>query len=167
MDTTTFDLLLGTAALTCALVAGLLGSFAIIVMPGIGRLADRDYLRAFAVIDAVIQRNHPVFIVTWAGSVLSLIAATAVGVTSADDAAVSTLLLAASVLYIGGVQVPTLAVNVPLNNRLQATDLDTASTTTVADLRAAFDGRWSRWNRRRSAVALVVVVLLLLTHNVA
>lgn len=166
MDTTTFDLLLGAAVLTCALVAGLLGSFAIIVMPGIGRLADRDYLRAFAVIDAVIQRNHPVFIVTWAGSVLSLIAATAVGVTSADGAA-PVLLLAASVLYVGGVQVPTMAVNVPLNNRLQATDLDTASATTVAELRSAFDGRWNRWNRRRSAVALVVVVLLLLTHNVA
>lgn len=166
MDLTTFDLLLGVATLTCALVAGLLGSFAIIVMPGIGRLDDRDYLRAFAVIDAVIQRNQPVFIVTWAGSVLSLVAATVVGVTTTGGAA-SLLLLAASVLYIVGVQAPTMAVNVPLNNRLQATDLDTASTTTIAGLRSAFDGRWNRWNRRRSGVALLVVVLLLLTNHVA
>ena len=166
MDMLTFDLLLGAATLSCALVAGLLGCFATVVMPGLGRLDDRAFLRTFAAIDRVIQRNHPAFVVTWGGSVLSLLTVTAVGIATAEGA-VARLLVAASVLYVGGVQLPTMTVNVPLNNRLQATDLDEAPTSSVAALRDAFEGRWNRWNRGRSVLALAVVVLLLLTRHVA
>ena len=63
------------AAFLCSLVAGLLFSFAVVVMPGIGRLDDRDFLGAFQAIDRVIQNNQPLFIVAWVGSVLALLAA--------------------------------------------------------------------------------------------
>jgi uncharacterized membrane protein len=123
-------------------------------------------LSAFAAIDRVIQRNQPVFVVVWAGSVVSLLAATGIGLAEADGAAVA-LLLAAAALYLGGVQLPTGIVNIPLNNRLQAADLDTASPSSVAALRDEFEGRWNRWNRIRSVAAVAVVVLLLLASHVA
>lgn len=166
MDSTTFALLLGAATLTCALVTGLLGSFAVIVMPGLGDLEDRAFLRAFAVTDRVIQRNQPLFVLTWAGSVVSLLAVSGVGI--ATGAGVVPLLLGtATVLYLVGVQAPTLLVNVPLNNRLQAEDLDAAPQDVVDDLRAAYDGRWTRWNQLRSVAGLIVVLLLLTAGHLA
>lgn len=166
MDSTTFALLLGAATLTCALVTGLLGTYAVVVMPGLGDLDDRAYLRAFAVTDRVIQRNQPLFVLTWAGSVVSLLAATVVGV-AGGRGSVPLLLVAATVLYLVGVQLPTMLVNVPLNNRLQATDLDAADPGEVGVLRAAYEGRWGVWNRVRSAVSLVVVLLLLVAAHLA
>ena len=160
MDSTTFTLLLGAATLTCALVTGLLGTYAVVVMPGLGDLDDRAYLRAFAVTDRVIQGNQPLFVLTWVGSVASLLAVTAIGIAAAD-APVTLLLGAATALYVVGVQAPTMLVNVPLNNRLQAADLDAAPSHVVDDLRTAYEGRWTRWNRVRSIAGLVVVLLLL------
>lgn len=160
MDSTTFTLLLGAATLTCALVTGLLGTFAVVVMPGLGGLDDRAYLRAFAVTDRVIQDNQPLFVVTWVGSVASLLAVTVAGI-AAGDMTVTLLLGAATAFYLVGVQAPTMLVNVPLNNRLQAADLDAAPVQVVDDLRAAYEGPWTRWNRVRSVAGLIVVLLLL------
>ena len=46
------------AAFLCSLVAGFLFAFAIVIMPGIGSLNDREFLRAFQVMDRVIQNNQ-------------------------------------------------------------------------------------------------------------
>ena len=57
----------------CSLVAGLLFGFAIVVMPGIAKLTDKEYLLAFKHMDGIIQNNQPLFILVWAGSILSII----------------------------------------------------------------------------------------------
>jgi hypothetical protein len=44
-------LALGLSTLLCSLVAGFVFAFAVVVMPGIQTLSDRDYLRAFKVMD--------------------------------------------------------------------------------------------------------------------
>jgi hypothetical protein len=72
---TIFDGVLVLATFLCSLVAGFLFAFAAVVMPGIGRLDDRGFIRAFQVIDRVIQRNQALFVLVWVGSVLALIAA--------------------------------------------------------------------------------------------
>ena len=46
----------------CSLVAGLLFGFAVVVMPGIAKLTDKEYLLAFKHMDEIIQDNHPLFI---------------------------------------------------------------------------------------------------------
>ena len=74
-----FQITLVTATFLTSLVAGLLFIFAIVVMPGIKRLNDGEFIRAFQVIDGVIQNNHPLFLLAWMGSVVTLIAATALG----------------------------------------------------------------------------------------
>ena len=50
------------STLLCSLVAGLVFTFAIIVMPGIKNLGDLAYLQSFKEMDRVIQNNQPVFI---------------------------------------------------------------------------------------------------------
>lgn len=148
------------ATFFCALVAGFLFAFAVVAMPGLGRLEDREFLRAFQVMDRVIQDIHPVFMVVWVGSVVLLIAAAALGFARLDGAGL-VLLLSATLVYVLGVQVPTAAVNIPLNNRLQAVDVDALGEPDRRAARAAFEPRWNRWNRVRTVFASVAAALLL------
>ena len=42
-------------------------------MPGIAKLDDGGYLRTFQVIDGVIQKNQPIFVTIWIGSIIALV----------------------------------------------------------------------------------------------
>ena len=56
-----FETVLIVATLLCSLVAGLVFAFAVVVMPGIKDLKDGEFIRAFQVMDRVIQNNQPLF----------------------------------------------------------------------------------------------------------
>ena len=156
-----FAIALMLAAFLCSLVAGLLFAFAVVIMPGIKNLDDAAFIRAFQTIDRIIQNNQPLFMFVWAGSVLALIgsAVTAIGALTGVD---RLLIIVATLLYLLGVQVPTIAINIPLNNQLQK--LDVASMTGAARQRAreTFEARWNRWNVIRTLCASVVSGLLIL-----
>ena len=62
-----FQLTFIVATLLCSLVAGFVFACAVVVMPGTGNLSDGGFLRAFQVIDRVIQKNQPVFLLVWMG----------------------------------------------------------------------------------------------------
>ena len=68
-----FDILLVFTTLTCALVTGFILTFAVVVMPDLASLGDRDFIRAFQVTDGVIQRGQPVFSSIWIGSVIATV----------------------------------------------------------------------------------------------
>ena len=54
-----FHVTLMLTIMLCSLVAGLLFGFAIVVMPGIAKLTDKEYLLAFKHMDGIIQTtNH-------------------------------------------------------------------------------------------------------------
>jgi uncharacterized membrane protein len=161
MSVSIFSVLIVGATLLTALVAGLLLTFAIITMPGIGKLGDREFVRAFQVMDRIIQKNHPLFILTWAGSVLLLLGSVFLGIGVLPPALWSALIVA-TVAYFVGVQLPTLVINVPLNNALQEVDAQLASLEAVQAARRDFEAKWNRWNRRRTVVATAVTVVLLL-----
>lgn len=97
------------ATTLCSLVAGFLFAFAVVVMPGIGSLDDRDFIRAFQAIDRIIQNNQPLFLVVWVGSVLSLGAAALLSI-RAFDGIERQLVIVAALLYAFGVQLPTGAI---------------------------------------------------------
>jgi uncharacterized membrane protein len=160
MSTMFFQLVLLLAALLCSLVAGFLLAFAIVVMPGIARLDDSAFLRAFQVIDRIIQNNQPLFMFVWVGSVLALMAAAVLGLwqLSGTD---RVLVIAAALLYFLGVQLPTAAINIPLNNELQRLDLDAASEAARERARSGFEPRWNRWNGIRTACSILTSILLL------
>ncbi len=155
-----FALFLIIATLGCALVAGITLIFAIVIMPGLATLGDRGLLQGFKAIDRVIQDGQPLFMLVWMGSALALILATLVGLWVLDGIDMA-LLLAALAVYIAGVQVATMKVNLPLNGRLQALDLEQLDAADLADARAAFEPRWLRWNRLRTWLATLTACLLL------
>ena len=50
------------ATFLCSLVAGFMFAFSVVVMPGIKSLNDREFIKAFQVMDRIIQNNQPIFI---------------------------------------------------------------------------------------------------------
>jgi uncharacterized membrane protein len=144
----------------CSLVAGLLFGFAIVVMPGIAKLTDKEYLLAFKHMDGIIQNNQPLFVLVWAGSILSVMATLVLGMLNLSGSDVY-LVFFASILYLFGVQLPTFRFNIPLNNSVQRLDVEGLEESGAALSRAGFEQPWNRWNQIRTVNAVGTVSILL------
>lgn len=156
-----FQIILLMATLLCALVAGLLFAFAVVVMPGLGHLGDRDFIRAFQQIDGVIQRGQPLFGLVWLGSILAVMIGFPFGFAQLGGPE-KALLATAVVVYLLGVQLPTFMVNVPLNNALQEVDASSGDEEQWRSARDGFETKWNRWNRIRTGLAALTTALLLI-----
>lgn len=158
-------LILIGATLFCALSTGFVYAFAVVVMPGIRTLPDRDFLRAFKVMDRIIQNSAPLFVIVWAGSIVLLIAAGIMNISTLEGMP-KLLLIGAIGAYLLGFQLPTFVANVPLNNQLQAAKLDTLDVAGLQQARAAFEPRWVFWNTFRTVVGtLTTLALLIVLHS--
>jgi len=56
----------------------------------------------------------------------------------------------------------TVRTRVPLNNRLQALEVDSMEDVAIEEARQAFEPRWNRWNVIRTVAACATTVLLLI-----
>lgn len=156
-----FEIALVAATLLCSLVSGFLLGFVIVAMPGIGTLDDRGFVRAFQVMDRVIQDRQPVFMMMWLGSVVALVAAFALGLGELDGGRLA-LLIGATAGYLLGLQLPTAVVNIPMNNAIQAVDLRAADDAEVRAARERFEDRWNSWNVARTVAGCLSSLGLLL-----
>lgn len=155
-----FISLLLVATFLCALVAGFLFAFAIVVMPGIKTMTDEHFIRAFQSMDRVIQNNQPVFLLVWIGSAVTLIVAYAIGFGRLETENFW-LMTVCVVTYLFGVHAPTVIINLPLNSALQSVNLDAADRDAQLEARRNFERRWNRSNNFRTCVSCVVAVLLM------
>ncbi len=76
------DISLIFSIIYCSLVGGFIFTYAIVVMPGLSNLNDKEFIRAFQVTDAVIQNNQPLFMLTWVGSIVSLLSTILISIVS-------------------------------------------------------------------------------------
>jgi uncharacterized membrane protein len=155
-----FPIVLITSTVLCSLIAGFLFAFATIVMPGISSLNDREFIRAFQVIDGVIQNNQPLFVAVWMGSVVASVAAAGLGFGQLDGTQ-RLLLISAPLVYLLGVQLSTFTINVPLNNRLQTLNVDAMDAVALKVARMNFEPGWNRWNLVRTPFASLASILLI------
>ena len=155
-----YQLVLVLSTFLCTLVAGFLFAFAIVVMPGIKKLGDAEFIRAFQVIDRIIQNNQPIFLLVWAGSVFAIIASLVFGFARLDGPGLILLILA-TIFYLFGVQLPTGIVNVPLNNKLQTLDVEKTNEAGLRTAREEFEPRWNQWNTLRTVISSLVSLLLI------
>ncbi len=151
---------LSIATLFCSLVAGFLFAFVLVVMPGIQRLNDGEFIRAFQVIDGIIQNNQPIFVFVWVGSVIFLITSAILGIGQLNE--FFPLLIVGTLIYIFGVQLPTFTINVPLNNKLQTWDVIEMNESTLQAARLNFESRWNRWNVIRTFFACLTSTMLII-----
>ncbi len=155
-----FDAVAILSTLLVSLVAGFLFAFAVVVMPGIRSLHDGPYLRAFQVMDSVIQDNRAAFMVVWVGSVVAVLACVALATGRLAGADLYLLILTGG-LYLVGVQLPTVVINIPLNNQIQQLDVNSMTEEDRRAAREAFERRWNRSNVVRTYLSILTAALLI------
>ena len=156
MESEFFVFALLLAILLCALVSGLLLGFAVVVMPGIAKLSDKDFLLAFKHMDGIIQKNQPLFMLVWVGSIISVLASVILGTMNLSGQEALLLWIGCG-WYLVGVQLPTIAFNIPLNNTIQAIKIDKLNELELTNSRVNFEAKWNRWNRIRTINGIVAV----------
>lgn len=149
-----------SSALLCLLVTGFILTFAIVVMPGIAKLEDKDFLKAFQVTDGIIQGNQPLFLFIWLGSVISVLA-TMVSVVIIPDFRDARFIICVGGFYLIGVQGLTMAVHLPLNNRIKKLDINNLDTEALKEERLNFENKWNFYNKIRTAISFVVGLFFL------
>jgi uncharacterized membrane protein len=147
------------AAVGCALVAGLLLAFSTSVMPALRQRPAPEGIAVMQTINSTIL--NPLFGLVFGGTmVLCLLLAVTAPFTTEESHA--TLRGIGSALYVLGVFVETMAVNVPMNNTLDT--IDPAGGDGAAYWRT-YLRRWTAWNHLRAvagtAASVVLVVSLL------
>ena len=155
------DVALIFSILSCSLVGGFIFTYAIVVMPGLSSLSDKDFLRAFQVTDAIIQDNQPLFMFTWVGSMVAIFMMIVVSSVRVELAEAWPIVLI-SVAYLVGVQGITAAFHIPLNNHIQNLIIEDLNDETLADERLKFEAKRNFFNYIRTGIALSVSFLLLI-----
>ena len=155
------DVSLIFSILLCSLVSGFILTYAIVVMPGLSNLNDKNFLRAFQVTDAVIQNKQQLFMFIWIGSIVSilttiLISLVIIGLSKAWP------IVSIGIVYLLVVQGITITIHIPLNNHIQNIKIEKLNEKSIADKRINFEKRWNFFNYIRTAVAISTSFSLLI-----
>ena len=149
------------SVILCALVTGFIFTYAIVVMPGFSKLSDKEFIKAFQVTDEVIQNNQPLFMITWIGSIISILL-TIIVATATTGLSNSWLIILVGFIYLLGVQGITIVIHLPLNNHIQKMNIDKMTDKNLGEERRKFQKKWNFFNNIRTSVAFSVCVTLIL-----
>jgi uncharacterized membrane protein len=155
------DISLFFSILLCALGAGFILTYAIVIMPGLSNLDDKEFIKAFQVTDGIIQNNQPIFILIWVGSIMSVLGTIITSILSLGilDA---WIIIFAGVVYLLVVQGITISIHLPLNKSIQNIDINSSNSETLSKMRKTFETKWNYFNNVRTVVAFFVVLTFLL-----
>jgi uncharacterized membrane protein len=159
---TAADATLIGATVCVGLVAGLLGAFAVAVMPALRGATDHTFVETMQRVNVSIL--NPLFLTTYMGG-LVLSAAAAVLHWVDDDRGPLPWILSGLVLYIVVLAI-TGGVNVPLNDELVAAG-DPAAIADIGAVRRHFEDRWVTWNVVRSLANVAAFSCLAIAIRVA
>jgi len=130
-------------------------------MPGLSKLSDKDFIRAFQVTDTIIQNNQPVFMFTWIGSIVALLTTILISMVSVGLSE-AWLVIIIGAAYLLGVQGITVAIHIPLNNHIQKIKIEELTDKVLTEERSKFETKWNVFNNIRTGVAISVMLLLLI-----
>ena len=155
------DISLVFAVLTCSLVTGFIFTYAVVVMPGFSKLEDKEFLRAFQVTDGVIQNNQPLFMLTWVGSIISVLSVIAISIFTLGLSE-AWIIIVVGLIYLLGVQGITISIHLPLNNHIQKIDTNNMNNQSLNEERTKFEMRWNYFNKIRTFIAFFTSLSFLL-----
>lgn len=155
------DITLIFSILFCSLVSGFIFTYAIVVMPGLSNLNNKDFLRAFQVTDAVIQNKQPLFMFIWIGSIVSILTTILVSLVNIGLSKAWPIVLI-GIVYLLVVQGITITIHIPLNNHIQNIKIEKLNEKPITDERINFEKRWNFFNYIRTAVAISTTFSLLI-----
>ena len=160
------DALRGTsmvlAILAAGLLAGLIYAFSVSVMPGLAGTDDRTLVHAMQQINLAII--NPWFFLSFFGTPLLIALAWVLHLGRGRSSAL--IFISLAFLAALATLVITMALNVPLNNALDAAGRDPDRITDLSTVRESFEGAWVRWNNIRTltstaALGFLVCALML------
>jgi len=130
-------------------------------MPGFSKLSDKEFLKAFRVTDAVIQSKQPIFMLTWIGSIVSVLSLILISITYVGLSETWLIVLVA-LLYLLGVQGITILIHLPLNKQIQKLNLEKLKDENLRNERLNFENKWNFFNNIRTTIAFFVSLTLLI-----
>ena len=149
------------STLLCSLVTGFILTYAIVVMPGLSKLDDKEFIKAFQVTDGIIQNNQPIFILIWVGSIISVVSTIIISIFTLGILEAWKIIFV-SLVYLIGVQAITIIIHLPLNRRIQKIDINSTSSQSLNEERKNFETKWNYFNNIRTVVAFLVTLFFLL-----
>ena len=138
------------------LTAGLCFTWSNAVTPGIGRLDNIGFLKAFQAMNRAIINGK--FMIVFMGPTLLLFLNTYL---FKNTSMVFWIFLVAAILFFVGVGLVTVFGNVPLNEILEASNLGLLSKLELQELRDKFEQPWNRWHTIRTVSSFISFLLLL------
>lgn len=139
------------------LTAGLCFTWSNAVTPGIGRLDHLAFLQSFQMMNRAIM--NPVFFIVFFSPVFLLFVNSYLYRNTTP--AIFYLFLVAGILFLAGIGWVTIFKNVPLNEMLDKTILETATQIELEELRKNFESSWNRWHMLRTVTSFTTFFLLL------
>ena len=130
-------------------------------MPGLSKLSDKEFLKAFQATDAVIQNKQPIFMVIWVGSIVSVLSLILISIVYVGLSETWLVVLVA-LIYLMGVQGITILIHLPLNNQIQKLNLEKLNDEDLKNERLNFEIKWNFFNNIRTTIAFFVSLALLI-----
>ena len=149
------------STLLCSLVTGFILTYAIVVMPGLSKLDDKEFIKAFQVTDGIIQNNQPIFILIWVGSIISVVSTIIISIFTLGILEAWKIIFV-SLVYLIGVQAITIIIHLPLNRRIQNIDINSTDLQSLNEERKNFETKWNYFNNIRTVIAFLVTLFFLL-----
>jgi uncharacterized membrane protein len=136
-------------------VAGVFFAYSVSVMIGLDGIKPEQAIVAMQSINEKIQ--NPLFLPAF---LLAPFAAAATGalLLGLGQRAPGLIFIAAAAVYAAGALLPTIAVNVPMNNALAVAAIP-ADPQEAARLWADYSSRWTSWNHLRTVASLLGLLL--------
>ena len=138
------------------LTAGLCFTWSNAITPGIGRLDDLSFLKAFQAMNRAIINGQ--FMVVFMGPTILLFLNAYL---FRSNNTIFWLFLVAAMLFFIGIGLVTVFCNVPLNEILDTSNLEALSKVELQELRDKFEQPWNRWHTIRSLSSFASFVFLI------
>ncbi|MFB4317758.1 DUF1772 domain-containing protein [Actinomadura sp. 21ATH] len=156
-----FTLAASAATIAVLLTGGVTGvflAFSVAVMPGLDATKASTAIAAMQSMNQKIQ--NPVFLGHFTGApLLALVTGAALLLLGQRSAAV--LFFVAAGIYLLGTFLPTVIVNVPLNEKLDASKIP-ADMAEAAKLWNDYSSRWTPWNTLRAVSSVLSLLVMAL-----
>lgn len=149
-------ILLTLATTAVGICAGVMFCYQVAIMPGIGRLPDREFIGAFQAMDDEIVNPLFVGLVFLGGAVLLILTTAA----HRDEPCLFRLLAVAAGIYVAGVVVVTIAGNVPKNETLADFQVAASTSPEAAAARGDFEDSWNRLHVVRTLASVASLAML-------
>ena len=135
----TKSILLFIAILLSGLLAGIFFTWTNAITPGIGKLNDLAYLQVFQYMNRAIL--NPLFYIIFMRPLLFSIATTYYY--KSESKLIFRMLISATVIYFIGVFIVTIIGNLPLNDLIDKSILESLSKTEIIELREKYEMKWN------------------------